>query len=384
LSRRRVVVIGAGAAGAAAAFAASRAGAAVTIVKGRGGATALSSGALDACGPGDTEIAELLHALGVWELPADGCRVATLSGVLRPAAGKDAAVLDLARIRGTVGVVRTARRGWDADGLVRAYNAEPWAAATGVRFAAVDVDVLRTTDEHWFPDVDLALCHDEPGRVTWLGERLGGAPSLADKAAVLLGPWLGTTENSARALSGAVGRPVGETLSLPGGVAGVRFERARDRLLSSVGVEVVEVCAVSIDQHDGVALESGAMLAADAVILATGGLLGGGLAWAHGGAFTSSVKAPVALGLGGRRLDRGASPFGTSFEQFAWSGRDDPAGFERVGVLASPSGHVLGDGREPLGWLYVAGDVAADRPRTLLEALRAGLSAGRSAASGSL
>ena len=64
---RRVVVIGAGASGTAAAYAASKLGARVTLITGRPGATSLSSGALDGDweGAGD-EAQAFIDAIGIW------------------------------------------------------------------------------------------------------------------------------------------------------------------------------------------------------------------------------------------------------------------------------------------------------------------------------
>jgi glycerol-3-phosphate dehydrogenase subunit B len=394
-AQRRLVVVGGGAAGTAAAFAASRHGADVTVVPGKGGATSLSSGALDGAVDRSAETTEFLRALGIWEIGAEACRVPTMSGSVRAAAGRDVAVLDLERVRGDIAVARVARRGWDADGLARAWNVEPWSRERGARFVPVDVTWLRTTDEHHIPDVDLAMRCDDADRIGWLAERLRGSSVLQDKAAVLIGPWLGLAEGTPRALSEAVGKPIGETLSQPGGVAGARFDRARDRLFATLGVHTAEPDAlVTALSRGSVELATGSTLQADAVVLATGGLLGGGLAWRGDGVppgaaeplartgFAVTVRAPGRIGHRGQPLDARSSRFGAAFEPFAWSGGNAPAGFERVGVLSSSTGAVLDDDRAPLPWLYVAGDLAADRPRTLLEAIRSGLAAGREAARG--
>src|SRR5690349_7650580 len=70
---RRVVVIGGGASGTAAAFAARQAGATVHVVIGRPGATALASGALDgpgleAMGAARAGVVAFLEALGAWQI----------------------------------------------------------------------------------------------------------------------------------------------------------------------------------------------------------------------------------------------------------------------------------------------------------------------------
>jgi thioredoxin reductase len=67
---------------------------------------------------------------------------------------------------------------------------------------------------------------------------------------------------------------------------------------------------------------------------------------------------------------------------FAWSGHVTTAGFERVGVWIDESGKLrAADGSTGAG-LFAAGDTVADAPRTLLDAIRSGLVAGRNAALG--
>ena len=140
-----MVVIGAGASRTAAAFAASKLGARVTLIMGRPGATSLSSGALDGDreGAGD-EAQAFIDAIGIWEI--GHCRVATRAGLLRPARGRDLSVLDLQKIGpGVVAVVDVMRRGWDAKSLAESWSQEPWALEHGLRFESVAVEVLRLT-----------------------------------------------------------------------------------------------------------------------------------------------------------------------------------------------------------------------------------------------
>jgi len=122
-----VLVVGAGFAGVAAAWALERRGRQVVLAWDGPGASALYSGALDRQdwdGPPDPrpvarEADEFLRALGCWAPPQGvGARLATSSGVLRPARCHDRALLDLEPLRGQrVDVVDAARRGWDAAAL---------------------------------------------------------------------------------------------------------------------------------------------------------------------------------------------------------------------------------------------------------------------------
>jgi len=399
---RQVVVVGAGACGTAAAYAAAQSGARVCVVGGRPGATSLGSGALDdrsASAQGDDRAAvrAFVDALDIWELASEACFVATSSGVVRKANGKDCAVLDLGCVSsGVVAVLDTARRGWDATILSKAWTDDPWSRARGLRFEPVRVEVLRFADEAWLPAPDLAGRHDDPERMEWLAERLTRAPELRDKSAIVMEPWLGVRAKVAHELKRQLGMPVGEPLSMPGGAPGLRFELARDDLLARSGVArtVRRALAVSMGPDKSgprVELDSG-VLGADAVILAVGGLVGGGIGWASAAGidpsgvvatdqgFALSLVCNASLALGGKRLLPAGSPRGALFETFAWSGQPSSCGFERVGVWTDAAGRVRDADGRTLDWLYAAGDAVADAPRTLLQAIRSGLAVGALAA----
>lgn len=402
----RVVVIGSGLAGLAAAFAARKAKANVTMVLGRPGASALMSGAVDdveweraaSVAPAKLEAAEVdfLDALGTFRLAEEPAWVATSSGRLRPARGRDSAVLDLAGLEdATVALPRANRPGWDADGLARALSADPLAKARGLRFEAISAEILRFADETKLSHPELAARHDAE-RVAWLADRLRAAPELAGKRALLFGPWLGLENPAASVLSEALGLPVGETLSQVGGVAGLRFERARDRLLSSLDVVTQPGQVVRLRGEAGrsiVELEGDAMLDADRVVLAIGGTAGGGIvlskAALHGieddargrePIFTPSLESPAVVASSGRPLSLPSSPYGPVFESLAWSAVRESSLLERVGLFATEDAHAKRHDGEPIDWLLVAGDAIADRPRTVLQALRSGLRAGERAA----
>lgn len=394
----RVVVIGGGAAGTAAACAAQRAGAQVTLIVGRPGATSLTSGALDGEGTAFTfrdPASDFAEALGIWELaPGEPCRVATVGGILRPSLGRDIGVLDVGRIEaGVVAVVGANRYGWDAQALARAWSADPWAVDRGMTFEPVDVGALHPTESPSMPDVDLALLHDGAERATWLADQLKRAPALTRVKGVLLGPWLGIRRALARELSSALGKPVGEPLSPPGGVAGRRFEVARDALMDRLGIPRVEGDVEAL-RPDGaaiqIALAQGSTQVAQRIVLATGGLVGGGVTWvglpADGesitnvSGFVGLAGMPAAIGTGSSPLLLSGSPEGALFEPFAWTGGAARAGMERVGVWTAADGNARTPDGQIIPWLFCAGDVIAGAPRTMLHAIVSGLSAGRAAA----
>jgi glycerol-3-phosphate dehydrogenase subunit B len=127
-------------------------------------------------------------------------------------------------------------------------------------------------------------------------------------------------------------------------------------------------------------------LEATVVVLAVGGLVGGGLAYSPGEAaeasvlptasrppFRLTIDVPAAgLGAWGRPLEIPGSLFGIPPESLAWPFAPDGL-MERVGVL------VDADGRAASG-LYAAGETVADAPRTWLRALESGVHAGSAAA----
>ncbi len=394
----RIVVIGAGVAGASAAIAAAEAesgGQDVLVLDGGSGASTLAPGALD----GDPDLAGS-------PLPFEGfalgsCRVATMAGMIRRSAGRDLGLLDLdAAGDGLIAVPTSVHHGWDARVLAAHWNdsANEGGSAFSGRFVPLDATLLRFTDERDLPDADLARRHDDPARLAWLAERLREALAKAKSSgrrigALLLPPWLGAEAPRAAALSTLLELPAGEALAANLGPSGLRFEAARDRAFAARGVQVRRARAKAVRRAAGdstsftIELTDGEAIAARAVILATGGLVGGGLRYTPSAsdlAFAVPTRSRATLelgvavdpdlatvGLDGRPIIAPGSLFGASPEQLAWPFQR-PAPIERAGVL--PPTH---DG------VYVAGELSADLPRTWLAAVRSGQHAGQ-AASGRL
>jgi glycerol-3-phosphate dehydrogenase subunit B len=400
---RSIVVIGGGLAGLAAAWSARRRGLRVAVVSRGAGASALAGGAVDDIPwerrERDTPVAalpapvhELSAELGLWDLPATSIAVlATLAGRIRPARGRDRALLDLRPLCGTrVLLPRVERPGWDADALAATLTADPFAQARGLRFVAVDMPVLRFDDERRIADGDLAARHDEPSRLEWLAGSLRWTTTRQGAGAVLLGPWLGARAGRAEALTALAGLPTGEALAGAGSPAGLRFEVARDALLAALDVRRVQGHAVAVDAAGEprtytVRLErDGLHLTADAVVLAIGGMISGGVEYlpplyfagpdlpaAARVPFALAVSAPVRLGDGRAPLEVVSSLHGPQLDTAAWPAGSSPGLLESVGVLCH--GVRAGAG------IYAAGDIIAGRPRTAIEALVTGLRAGNEA-----
>lgn len=382
-----VLVIGAGFAGMAAAWWLERRGQDVRILWEGPGASALYSGALDRNewpGPPDPrplsrDAEAFLAELGAWE-PASGsgARLATASGLLRPARCHDRALLDLEPLRGRrIDVVDFGRPGWDAELLASAWNASGWARLSRTEFRAVRVEP-PSDDLRWLGPIDLAERVDDPMFAARLGEALHGASD--GEAPLLLGPWLGTRPESVLRLRQIARRPLGETLSEPGEAAGLRFEAVRDswfersRARSEQGI--VTTLARGADGYDVVARllgENGERRLDGrfgAVILAIGGLVGGGVRFLagpgpSGRSFSLSLSAPVGLRLGGREVALGSGALGADLQMLGMSA------LETVGLAVDE--RQLAHAPD----LFAAGDVVADRPRTALEAIYAGMAAAR-------
>jgi anaerobic glycerol-3-phosphate dehydrogenase len=397
MGSRHVFVIGAGVAGTAAAWAAARAGAKVSVFSDRAGASALYSGALDlepwhVSGQAeeralaedrllaDAEVRAFADALGVFRLGRS--LLATREGVVRPALGADSALLDLGPLAGRrVGVFDVERDDWDAALLARGFGASRFAERTGTTFVPVVIKMLRAGHERRISAYDLAALHDGEARLAALAEALHAARAGVD--AFLSGPWLGLEPATARALAASVGVPVGETTSKLGGVAGARFERARDRLFGALGIAFStgrvatvaargERCVVGMGGAEAPGGER--ELECDGVVLATGGVAAGGIVFTWDPergrrGFELGLAAPVELELDGERLTGFGSLYGVTLEG---SGLDV---LDRVGIAARAGGNLVAIGTDGAR-LAAAGDCLAGRPRTALRAVLDGLSAG--------
>jgi glycerol-3-phosphate dehydrogenase subunit B len=402
----RVVVIGGGAAGLAAAWAAAPRGAQLRLVDGGVGATALGGGAIDdrpweevargmevlAQDPPVGPLPEAVHVfgaeLGLWRLPQAGqayCRLATEAGRLRVARGAELGLLDLAQLGDGARVIlpRMVRPEWDAESLAHALGAEAYAQSHRLRFEAIDAQLFKLAGEERIASPDLAARHDEPARLGWLLERLREMLGRAGRAdAVLMGPWLGLARPAAPELSRALGLPVGEILGAVGGPAGLRFEAARDRMLASMGVTREARRARSLRARGSelvVGVDGGEE------VLAIGGVAAGGVVYdppEHSAGqdlpprgsrpFRLSLTAAVELAWQGRQLDVVSSIHGPALDEVAWPLDADPSCLEAVGVACHGSQAAPG--------IFAAGDVMADKPRTVLQAVWSGIRAGAAAA----
>ncbi|MEI9936723.1 MAG: hypothetical protein WDO69_05820 [Pseudomonadota bacterium] len=379
----KVAIIGAGIAGAAAAFEVFRQGGRATVFHDLTGSSGLYSGALD-YEPWDQpaeasalagELTEFSQQLGAWELGASARRVATLEGNVRPARGSASALLDLERCAGKrVAVVDLERDDWDAPLLAKSFASSAWAIQTHTQFFAAPARVLQKGFERRISGYDFAALHDPSERAQALQMALRESGVNAD--AWLFGPWLGIERPLAQELSAALAVPVGETTSAPGGAAGARFEQARDRLLARIA-DVERARLTSIERAGNgyrLRLHERAPAEFPIVVLATGGVAAGGVALERsferrgGTGFRLSFAGPVPLELDAEVVEGVSS---LSSVDFAERGL---GALLKVGIATQLDGSV----RNNPG-IFAAGDAIAGRPRTALIAAHSGLEAARAA-----
>ena len=255
-----VLVIGGGAAGVAAARAAHEAGATVAVVADGGGATSLGSGVVWGAAR------DPFAAWAAGDLWRVGGRYVTVAGwLLEGAAGALRSLLDVSALSlgGTPGVLDLATHpSWSARLVAQTLGARvvtaPDDAPTGQSFREVAVTL------------------DPEGAAEAFARSL--APRCEGLSGLLLPPVLGLSRLDVAARMGAVlGIPVGEAAGSPGDPPGLRAMRAMRRWLPE-GVAVLnDRATVKPGRLPGLVFRSGRLVKTRSVVLATGGLVGGGL-----------------------------------------------------------------------------------------------------------
>jgi anaerobic glycerol-3-phosphate dehydrogenase len=384
-----VVVVGGGAAGVAAARAAVGAGARrVVLVAAGAGATEMTAGWIAATGAGvDFSALAWLPEVGL-RAPGAHAFVAPSGAVVTAVSGLGT-LLDLAELPDgeTLGVVDLlAGAAWSAELIARSLTAT-------LGRACVVVPVPTAGPAPGGPTALLcARALESPGITEGLG--VGLRERARGCCALLFPPVLGfARDDVAKRLADAAGVPVGETGGGPGDPTALRLGRALARGVPGA-VERVQGSARLSAAGEGAALVrvGATTLRASAVVLATGGLAGGGLRFERG-LREPCADAPVWLAredapdeaprdaLPVPSSERGADPF----PLFA----PDAAGRARVmgaGVRVLADGRIAGpDGRSALHpWLFAAGAVISGgrgaAGHALADVLSAGASAGARAA----
>lgn len=289
---RRIAVIGGGFAGLSACAALIERGIRPILFSKGMGASQLTSGAFDMrpwTEAGSGEASEPLEwarsfltrmGLLAYEQTRRESQVATTHGVVRRADLVGVRVLDLGPLASKViGVAGVRRDDWDPEALCTAYGETAWARRTRTRFVVAPLTGLVSEEELRFPLSAFCRLFDDPVRIATLVaalERMKGGTS--EMAGLLCGPWLGAGRTG---LEGTIA--VGETLSPPEGAFGQRAADAFETLRTELGLtyEGHRVTGV-VPQADTVKIDVDAngrtdAHFVDAVVIATGGLIGGGV-----------------------------------------------------------------------------------------------------------
>ncbi|HUB07277.1 MAG TPA: FAD-binding protein [Myxococcales bacterium] len=305
---KRVLVIGGGMAGAAAAFAAREAGAEVTLAARAPGATALCGGLIEVAADPLGRALPAREAADGLAARAPGHPYAALRarlGDLEPAlalVGRRLApflVKGPALLATTLGGVRAgawAHASHAAGALVpgRRYGVcwfprqpalldGPAVAAAlqaaGVAAEPSGVDWLDREERLGLGPFDLARLFDRPSEVRSLGASLARARGSAD--VLLLPPVIGfeKTGEALHALSSAVGAPCAELVAATPSIPGARLQGALDRALEQAGVEVRRgvVTRLAEGRAEVTAATGTHEVPFDGAVLATGRFIGGGI-----------------------------------------------------------------------------------------------------------
>lgn len=355
----RVLVIGSGMAGTAAALAARRAGAVVTVVAAGPGATAFSSGV--AWGRGAAAAMDGFEAASGGSLSNVLGELATVAqaapqqahGVIRPGRG-----VGVVGIRGAPQLIDA---GWVANGLRQA----------SVTAESVDLDLYLTSGEAIRTPFEWAVALDRPEEQERWAQALARLPERCDL--LLLPPFMGWEVRTFEALRAASKRELGELVATNPSVPGLRLHRALASRRAAAGCEERRADVTALDAGRA-RLASGKDLAFDGAVLATGRFVGGGVRHA-GGVFTEPL-----LGL---KLALGTEPSpapGTDLQLLSGARPGVAAPLFDAGVLVDGSQHPLTTQGAPVAWLYAAGSIIAGRDQGLGFAWESGLTAGRLAA----
>jgi len=353
MAEPRVVVIGAGAAGCAAALAAAELGARVTVARAALGATALSSGAVDLAAdpverPGDPwegrpsleeayrrcrnrgphpldraavsaadahaileRLASSLPCLEMASLEAPARVLPTDMGTFKSTAlaspwATPGHLPDLAGKRvGVVGIAGHPQH--QASGLVGPLGALARRGGVELELHALEMPLLRLRGEELAGAVDLARLVERPGNLdricAWLAER--AADMGLDFA--LLPPVMGMERWAEVRQRITAALPAAELLAAsPPTVPGLRLVAALDLALEAAGVRRVQGRVSALETRAGrvvgADLAGGRRLEGDSFVLATGRFIGGGLVHEQSteeGVLEAVARLPVWIGREG-------------------------------------------------------------------------------------
>ncbi len=333
-----VLVVGAGMAGLLAALTAAQRGRSVAIITEGVGSLAISGGCMDVLGyvhgapvADPWQAMEILPEDHPYRLvgtenvraafaamtaltaeaglpctpPADGKnrRVPTIMGTLKPtwlcpSSGHGEALAAAARV-----LVLGVEGFKDCHPAVVSKQLQQYPEMAGKTFATATLAMPDSHRHRTLSPLDVARFLDTQAGRSWMSRQL--APHAGRYDVALLPPICGTRADTAawQALCAALGCPVLEMLSMPPGVGGLRLRDVLHKALRAHGVTVVENATVTRAEQVGTrctalittAPDAERRYAADQFIIATGGILSGGIVTAPGKATERIFGLPVPL-----------------------------------------------------------------------------------------
>ena len=356
-----VLVIGAGAAGVAAAKAAHDAGASVAVVADGDGATTLGSGVV--WGVMRDPFCAWATS-GPWRV---GGRYVTVSGwLLDGAAGALRSLLDVSAL--------SPHR---PPGVLDLPGHPAWSAKLVAQSLAGRVVEAPAGTSEGGSFREVAARFDLAGSAEAFAQAL--RPRCEGLSALLCPPvlGLGCLDVAAR-IEAVLGIPVGEAAGACGDPPGHRTSRGLRAWLPPAVEILRDHVTLGAGAAPAVQTRSGRAVRARAVVLATGGLVGGGLAF---GTSLRETAVGAAVWTRDRRrvlVDGGSARGADPAEWF-----DEHTGRARgAGVRVDASSRVVGaDGATPWAtWLFAAGEVCSGHGEGMADAIAEGARAGRFAA----
>lgn len=182
--------------------------------------------------------------------------------------------------------------------FVAEFLAERYRTLTGAPAQAVRLPKPPDWTPAWNALRWAGFVDGEPG-LRWMEDAVAAAVGAPPSGSIVVVPpflGIGRVHEIRRRLEGRIGAPVRELALPPPGVGGLRVQRRWERRLTQEGVVFWQGRVVG-EERDGLVLDDGRTLSAEAVVWATGGVLGGGLRVDETGAVRDGVNGCVVTTL---------------------------------------------------------------------------------------
>lgn len=409
-----ILIVGSGFASVGAAYSAYERGIKTTLVVGRSGASALGCGVYDYTNSLTQRERLLLesqvqHAFKQIDVPIHlGERwVVSSIGTLRCSHAQDEQILSFETIeqgaQTPILIPDCPLHYWCAHSLAQSLQESFHSYGIPIPpIHTLPISLIQSHTEAQYSFADLASLHDSTDRCSWLIEQLRQMRVLAQtpSATLLLPPILGVHPSTIQRIRASLGPNIGETLCEPGGPSALRYAHWMRKAFQTMKINCIDGQVTSLSDFKAFIEPKHQPLSFDRVILATGGILGGGITFRsseHEQAQEIPMHAQQSIHLGlriecrqptllshddiafaidGSIVEATGSLFGG--DPHSWLNQPMP-NLMRVGVCVDETYRVLTRLNQPIDWLFAAGDLVTAQPHTALSAFVSGLRAGQHA-----